>query len=124
MMIQVTELENLDVTVRVKCDFIIGSDAKGCMVLLVSEFGNFSMNLTKNINEIADYLEGVANPTYPLSCYGEVYGFDIKHDTSVGKLAIPGNIKFLRTPHTMMCSLTHFKAVNPLSASSHLILSE
>ena len=109
-MVQVTELDNHDATIRVKCDFITGSDAKGCMVLLYSQFGNFSMNLTKYVNEIA---EAVVKVTHPLSCYTEVFGFDIECDGSVGILAIPGNIS--RILSTKICNATPPKAKDPES---------
>ena len=37
-----------DVTFRVQCDFIPGSDAQGCMIVLVGEYNNVSVTLLMN----------------------------------------------------------------------------
>ena len=38
-------------TIRLQCDFITGSNALGCMVILVGEFNNITVNLTKESKE-------------------------------------------------------------------------
>ena len=35
-------------------------------------------------------LERLIRSTYPLSCYQDVYAFDIESDGSIGTLAVPG----------------------------------
>ena len=71
-----------------QCNFLAGSNAQGCMVVLVSNFGNETKKLTRNSTHAVD----IVNATHPLSCYAEVYGFDIESDGSLGSLAVPGKI--------------------------------
>ena len=67
----------------VQCDFITGSNAQGCMVVLVGEFDNITANVEQNGCE-------VLNVSHPLSFYHEIFAFDIESDGSVGTLAVPG----------------------------------
>ena len=69
--------------IQVKCDFIPGSDAQGCMVVLMGKFGNITMNITQN----SSWLFKVTNP---YSCYHGVLGYDIEPDGSIGTLAVSG----------------------------------
>ena len=73
--------------VVVQCDFITGSNAKGCMVVLVGEVDNvtYTAMLTLEHNGCE-----VLNVSYPLSCYYEIFAFDIESDGSVGMLAVTG----------------------------------
>ena len=71
----------------VQCDFITGSNAKGCMVVLVGEFGN----ITRTINIINSCIMKIINSTEPLS-FREVFAYDIESDGSIGSLAVPGVI--------------------------------
>ena len=77
-----TPVESMDAFV-VQCDFITGSNAKGCMFVLEGEFENITANLEQNDSEIV-------NVSHPLSCYCEIFAFDIESDGSVGTLAVPG----------------------------------
>ena len=67
----------------VQCVFITGSNAQGCMVVLVGELENITANLEQNGSK-------VLNVSHPLSCYHEIFAFDIESDGSVGTLAVPG----------------------------------
>ena len=69
---------------QVHCEFIAGSDARGCMVVLVGEFDNLTSILDRN--EDSKFLTS----TIPHSCYHEVFAFDIESDGMSGTLAIPG----------------------------------
>ena len=66
-----------------------GSIAQGCMVVLVGELGNITMNFT---TVRGTDTEEVMNTTYPTSCYNRVVAYDIESDGSVGSLALPGKI--------------------------------
>ena len=84
----------------VQCDFVSGSDAQGCMVILVGELGNITLNLTR---------EGISttlmiNQALPLSCYRDIIAFDIESDKSVGTLAVSGAI--VRSTTNGLCSST------------------
>ena len=70
-------------SIIVQCDFITGSNAQGCMVVLVGEFENITVNLEQNGCD-------VVNVSHPLSCYHKIFAFDIESDGSVGTLAVPG----------------------------------
>ena len=72
-----------------QCEFITGSDATGCMVVLTSEYYSqkTQYNLTRNRSKIYEItLE------YPPSCYTGVEAFDIESDGSVGTLPVPGQL--------------------------------
>ena len=74
-----------------RCNFMDGSNARGYVVILMSNFGNETRNLTRNGTHSLN-VEAAVNATHPLSCYTGVYGFDIESDGSVGTLAVPGMI--------------------------------
>ena len=82
-------------SILVQCEFITGSDAQGCLVVLVGRNGldnvTYSMrsnrsNTSTNLIELERYVIS----TYPLSCYQDVYGFDIESDGSIGTQEILG----------------------------------
>ena len=86
--VRVVALKDNTQTILVTCDFIRGSDAQGCMVILVGELDNITVNLTReNL-----HTTGTINLTHLLSCYYEIIGFDIESNGSVGTLAVPGVI--------------------------------
>ena len=69
-----------------QCHFMDDSPAQGCMVVLVSSFGRENKTLIRNGTQSVDT---VVNVIYPISCYTQVYGYDIDSDGSVGTLAVP-----------------------------------
>ena len=71
-----------------QCSFMDDSNAQGCMVVLVSSFGMEKRNLTRSGTQSVE----VVNVMHPLSCYSQVYGYDIESDGSLGTLAVPGII--------------------------------
>ena len=72
-------------TFLVHCNFIIGSNAEGCLVIIVGEFDNITANVKRNSSKLLD-------TTLPLSCYYEIVAFDIESDGSNGNLAVPGEL--------------------------------
>ena len=72
----------------VQCEFIIGSDAQGCLVILVGELDNFTLNLTRS-SKVTIETVIVTNPP---SSYSKVLAFDVECDGSIGILAVPGDI--------------------------------
>ena len=71
--------------VTVRCDFITGSDAQGCMVVLIGESGNTTVNLTRDDSSLC------AMEALPLTMmFSHIFGFDIESDGSVGTLPVPG----------------------------------
>ena len=84
-------------SILVQCEFITGSDAQGCLVVLLG--GNRIDNATHSVRSNSSntstnltVLEKLIDSTYPLSCYRDVYGFDIESDGSIGTLAISGEL--------------------------------
>ena len=73
---------------RVKCEFIPGSDAQGCMLVLVGELDNTTVKLTRGVYSE----EATISTVYPTSCYKRVIAYDIEYDGSVGSLAVPGKL--------------------------------
>ena len=71
----------------VQCDFITGSNAQGCKVVLVGELRNTTANLTRNNSCVT-----LTVNTTQQQCYNNVFGFDIESDGSVGTLAVSGVI--------------------------------
>ena len=73
-----------------QCEFITGSDATGCMVVLTSENSHkVQYNLTRN-STISEILSVALE--HPPSCYTGVEAFDIESDGSVGTLPVPGQL--------------------------------
>ena len=89
-MIRAVPLEDAN-AFMLQCSFINGSNAQGCMVKLIDEFGNVTMtgNLTRESGTCAI---GILNVTHSSSDVSEVFGYDIESDGSVGLLAVPGVI--------------------------------
>ena len=73
-----------------QCDFIIGSDAEGCMVVLVGDVDNRTISLTRNSYVCATGIIDISR--WPFSCYRELFAFDIESDGSVGAMAVPGEL--------------------------------
>ena len=93
MYIDTTDVQNISAvglddqrSFIIECEFISGSDAQGCLVILVGELDNITTILTRTSN--VETVE-VANP--PLS-YFKVLAFDVEQDGSIGTVAIQGDI--------------------------------
>ena len=78
--------------VRVQCDFIRGSDAGGCVVVLVAieDFDNITVNLIRESNGIVAV--GFYELPHPLFCYHQAYALDIEADGSTGTLRVSGRL--------------------------------
>ena len=68
-----------------------GSDAQGCMVLLLSTYNNVTANITRS-HHSSKSANATVDVEVPTSCYNEVYAFDIEYDGGIGTLAIPGHL--------------------------------
>ena len=80
-------------TIRLQCNFIAGSNTRGCMVVLVGELNNITLNLTKD-NEEASTMK-ILSPTESFKCYYStgMVAYDIESDGAVGTLAVPGHLE-------------------------------
>ena len=72
----------------VECDFIPGSDARGCMIVLVGE----DYNTTVNASRCEYHAKGMITVICPLTNYIRVIAYDIESDGSVGSLAVQGKL--------------------------------
>ena len=92
-----TDVQNITVVVisgdgvpgmaLVQCDFILGSDAQGCMVVLVGESDNTTVNLTRPGTLLtACMIQHLPITTTIIN----VFGYDIEFDGSVGTQQVPG----------------------------------
>ena len=86
-------------TIRIQCDFMLGSSAGGCMVVMLGEFDNTTVNTTRESNGSS---EAVTHHklAYSLSCYDEAYAMDIEADGSLGSIALP--VTLVREDITLM----------------------
>jgi hypothetical protein len=84
-----TEISN---QIKLICEFVRGSNAEGCMVVLqaIDGLDNATVNLTRTHN--SSEAVGFYNLSYSLSCYHQVYAFNIEHDGSTGNVPLPGEI--------------------------------
>lgn len=73
-----------------------GSDASGCMVVLVGESDNTTVNLTR-LSAVAVEFINITCPTINYKC---VIGYDIESDNkSIGPLAVHGRLLFNNSIH-------------------------
>ena len=101
-----TPIEGVNAII-VQCEFIAGSNATGCMVVLNSDKGQKLYNLTRNANTNVATL--TVTLEHPQTCYDGVEAFDIESDSSLGSLAIPGQ---LRNSSQAPCSPPDFSPGN------------
>ena len=88
-----TVVEESD-TIDIQCQFIHGSDAVGCKVVLASKcptVQNEHVNLSRNAGSIlANYSLKLTNS---ISCYYRVFANDIDVNETIGNLTIEGEIR-------------------------------
>ena len=93
----------------VQCDFIPGSEAQGCMVVLVGESGNTTVNLTRFDTVAVEFI----NVTCPPINYIRMIGYDIESDKkSIGPLAVHGKLLF---DNSILCSVANHEMESTLS---------
>ena len=98
--VTVTLIEGVNI-LNISCEFITGSNATGCMVVLTGLNEPYHVNLTRNPN--SNSTTSTVTLEYPLSCYTGVEAFDIEADGSVGSLPVLGQ---LETESGTLCTPT------------------
>lgn len=96
--ISVVARENL--TLTVECQFINGTDALGCVVVLFDsemKLQNISSTFFRKDSELA--LQGQLDVSEDVFCYDRVIGFDLESDNTTNNLALPGNLIFEGNSH-------------------------
>ena len=80
------EFDDDNDVITVKCDFLANSDAQGCMVVLLGESNNLTVNITRD--------ETISVCTVVVDAFNETFhtvlGFDIESDGSVYDIGVPG----------------------------------
>ena len=106
-----TDVQNVTVyevegsnSVTVHCNFISGSDALGCVVILVGEVTNTTVMVDREDNTGVGVASTEQLPL-PLGCYRDVMAFDVEADGSNGTFPVPGALPSLPLPLDQ-CSTT------------------
>ena len=76
-------------TFTVSCNFIHGSDAKGCIVVLVGNVENATINLTRS----GLSAEGILSVKFSIAkdCAKlKLFGYDVESDGNIGTVGIRG----------------------------------
>ncbi len=79
-------------TYSIQCIYISGTDARGCVLILVRGVAN----ITDIINRTS--YEGVRIEVPNIGNYSEVLAFDLESDNTTGTLPVRGNITFDMCP--------------------------
>ena len=104
--VQAITVDEESVSARIRCDFITGSNAQGCLVVVVVGDGKGSQTLTFNLTRqrnTSTAFKEIRSLVNGSNCYNVVmiFAYDIEEDGSVGNLAVPGR---LQNGHTLDCS--------------------
>ena len=78
-------------TIDIQCHFIHGSDALGCKVVLVSNCSNIS-DIHTNISKGKTSASKQLTLTDNISCYHQMFAFDIEVNNTISNLFIEGMI--------------------------------
>lgn len=92
-------------TLNIECHFISGTNAEGCMVVLVSNFievNNISKTFYRRNSELIS--SGKLNLNESNFCYHQVFGYDVESNGSISDLALPGNLTILGKSTDDSCS--------------------
>ena len=79
------------------CDFISGSEAHGCLVVVLGVHDNITVEVKRGSSLVLNF-------STPLSCYRDVLAFDIERDGSVGAQAVPGRVVGKLKHDSVKCS--------------------
>ena len=105
--------------IYIVCQYMPGSDANGCLVVLVGKSRNVTVNLTKE-NECS--IQSVPLPSSLLS----VFGYDIESDGSIATLPVLGRIDDTTTYYrdNKQCSIadTNSGKLHPLATTSSIYI--
>ena len=95
--IMATLIEGVNASI-IQCEFVAGSNASGCMVVLTG-FEACIVNIYLTRNASTNSATTIITLEHPPSCFAGVEAFDIESDGSVGSLAVPGQLRGrLETP--------------------------
>ena len=92
-------------TIDIQCWFIHGSDALGCEIVLVSDYPSVKNEQTIFLRSNTS-ASGRLNLTHKVSCYHQVFAFDIEVNNTFSNLTINGTVKTM-ADMCCMCSGNH-----------------
>ena len=109
--IDTTDVQEVNVTItvvdldrariKIQCRFITGSNAKGCMVVVILDLSigsrrsnhtmTFDLTRDGNMTSFSD-INATGNSAHYIYCYdmAVVSAYDIEEDGSIGRVAVPG----------------------------------
>ena len=99
--VQVVEM-NIMGLVTIRCNFLVGSDSGGCLVMLTGENINDTIIVLTREDDRQD-VEITHLLPHPLSCYFQVFAFDIESDGSIGVLPVPGMLQIMKHVAAQHC---------------------
>ena len=105
-------------SIEIECNFINGTDAQGCKIVVVSSHssvGNITAMLIRH-NESDTTVSGQVNLTYHIDCYHHVLAFDIEANGTISSLATRGEIDKTSESQCVMTTTTG------VSVSHYLII--
>ncbi len=88
-----------NITYSIQCSYISGSNARGCVFILVSGVEGVA-NITGIINRTSS--EGVRIEVPNIGSYREVLAFDLESDNTTGTLPVRGSIE----SHPFQCPVS------------------
>ena len=86
--------------IKIQCDFIPGSNAQGCMVVMVGE----TSNTTKKLMRRNTHTAVTCLTSLPSKTYKYVVAFDIESDGSIGTVDVPGYFEKAGADHALACN--------------------
>ena len=100
----------------IRCEYISGSDAKGCKVMLVGEADNVTVILNRDDQCTIKNIQLSSKLLY-------VLGYDIESDGSIGTLPVIGRIDDAKNSRHKISACTPTKDPRVDSGSGKLMLS-
>lgn len=85
--------------IKIQCDFIPGSNAQGCMVVMVGESGNTTKKLMRTTYTAVTCLTNLQSKNYE-----HVVALDIESDGSIGAVVIPGYVEKAGAEYAVLCT--------------------
>ena len=130
MYIDTTDVQNISTvglddqrSFIIECEFISGSDAQGCLVVLVGELDNITTILTRTRTNNVGTVEVAHSP----SPYFKVLAFDVEQDGLIGTVAIQGDIIVVKRENKGLCVMINYimlryQCVCKMQESPHMCL--
>ena len=103
--VKVTQMNDGTSSLLVVCRFMIGSSARGCVVVLKSTTVKNVTRTIKRQNMSAPVAQEIVETDHPLSCFEEVLAYDLECSGLVGTLPVPGELVLRSTIRECLTNL-------------------